>query len=285
MPKGKKVVTAKNVGKVEVEAPTAGTGRSKVAAAPSIASKGTASSHHGKDKLIVARPRDFGIGRDIQPKRDLHRFVKWPKYIIRQRKRAILKKRLKVPPPINQFTQTLDRSTSRDLFKLLGKYRPTPKHARKVLLKIRAKNKAEGKKDEPKAKKIMVKHGIREVTQAVMKKKAKLVVIAHDVEPVEIVLFLPALCRKMGVPYAIVKAKSVLGRVVRRKTCTCLAFTQFNNADSAASAKLIETINNNYNLRFEEIRKHWGGGVMGQKSMHRVAKLEKAKAKEVGIRT
>ena len=41
----------------------------------------------------------------------------------------------------------------------------------------------------------------------------------------QIVLFLPALCRKMGVPYCIVKSKARLGRLVRRKTCTALAVT------------------------------------------------------------
>ena len=39
-------------------------------------------------------------------------------------------------------------------------------------------------------------------------------------------MFLPALCRKMGVPYCIVKNKSRLGRVCRRKTTSCLAITQ-----------------------------------------------------------
>ena len=53
------------------------------------------------------------IGQDIQPKRDLSRFVRWPKYIRLQRQKAILMKRLKVPPPINQFTQTLDRQTGK----------------------------------------------------------------------------------------------------------------------------------------------------------------------------
>lgn len=50
-------------------------------------------------------------GQDIQPARDLSRFVRWPKYIRIQRQRAVLQKRLKVPPTINQFTQTLDKQT------------------------------------------------------------------------------------------------------------------------------------------------------------------------------
>ena len=41
----------------------------------------------------------------------------------------------------------------------------------------------------------------------------------------QLVMFLPALCRKMGVPYCIVKNKSRLGRVCRRKTTSCLAVT------------------------------------------------------------
>lgn len=42
----------------------------------------------------------------------------------------------------------------------------------------------------------------------------------------QIVLFLPALCRKMGVPYCIIKGKARLGRLVRRKTCSAVALTQ-----------------------------------------------------------
>lgn len=53
----------------------------------------------------------MSTGQDIQPKRNLSRFVKWPKYIRLQRQRAVLLKRLKVPPPINQFSQALDRQT------------------------------------------------------------------------------------------------------------------------------------------------------------------------------
>lgn len=55
----------------------------------------------------------FTTGQDIQPKRDLTRFVKWPRYVRLQRQRSILYKRLKVPPAINQFTQALDRQTGK----------------------------------------------------------------------------------------------------------------------------------------------------------------------------
>jgi ribosomal protein L7Ae-like RNA K-turn-binding protein len=44
--------------------------------------------------------------------------------------------------------------------------------------------------------------------------KAQLVVIAHDVDPIELVVWLPALCRKMEVPYCIVKGKARLGSVL-----------------------------------------------------------------------
>lgn len=38
-----------------------------------------------KNPLFVKNARNFRIGGDIQPKRDLTRFVKWPKYIRIQR--------------------------------------------------------------------------------------------------------------------------------------------------------------------------------------------------------
>merc|ERR1712187_62372 len=134
---------------------------------------------------------------------------------------------------------------------------------------------AEGKEDAPSKRAPVVRHGVNDVTTLVEKKKAQLVVIANDVDPIEMVMFLPALCRKMGVPYCIVKNKSRLGRVCRRKTTSCLAITAVDSNDRSSLSKLVETVKTNYNDRFDEIRKHWGGGSLGAKSAAKIAKIER----------
>ena len=52
------------------------------------------------------------------------------------------------------------------------------------------------------------------MTELVEEGKAKLVVIAHDVDPLEMMIFLPALCRKKGVPYCFIRGKARLGKLV-----------------------------------------------------------------------
>merc|ERR1712038_1379981 len=166
----------------------------------------------------------------------------------------------------------------------MDKYRPETKQAKKERLRERAAARAAGKEDAPTKRAAVVRHGVNTVTTLVEKKKAQLVVIANDVDPIELVMFLPALCRKMGVPYCIVKNKSRLGRVCRRKTTSCLAITQVESGDRSSLSKLVETVKTNYNDRFDEIRKHWGGGSMGSKSAARIAKIEKAKMKEASMK-
>merc|ERR1712006_9829 len=94
--------------------------------------------------LFEKTPKNLGIGGDIQPKKDLSRYVKWPAYVRLQRQRKVLYERLKVPPAINQFTQTLDKSTAVSLFKLLSKYKPEDKDAKKARLESMAQAKAGG---------------------------------------------------------------------------------------------------------------------------------------------
>lgn len=56
-----------------------------------------------------------------------------------------------------------------------------------------------------------IRKGANEATKAAERGEADLVVIAGDVEPPEIVMHLPALCRENGVPYTFVPEKEELG--------------------------------------------------------------------------
>ncbi|KKA23058.1 Cytosolic large ribosomal subunit protein L7A [Rasamsonia emersonii CBS 393.64] len=255
----------------------------KVAAAPFPQGKAGASKKP-KNPLIEKRPRNFGIGQDIQPKRNLSRFVKWPQYVRLQRQKKILNLRLKVPPAIAQFRNTLDRNLAAQTFKFLNKYRPESKAEKKERLLREATAVAEGKKKEDVSKKpYAVKYGLNHVVGLIENKKASLVLIAHDVDPIELVVFLPALCRKMGVPYAIIKGKARLGTVVHKKTAAVLAITEVRAEDQSEFAKLVTAIKEGYSDKYEEKRRHWGGGIMGAKAIARQEKKRKAVESAVKI--
>lgn len=233
-----------------------------------------------KNPLFIQRPRNLGIGNEVPPRRDLTRFVKWPRYIRLQRQEKVLKERLKIPPTIHQFSNTLDRQTASHLFRLAKKYQPESRHDKRQRLLKRAQERVAGKPDKPTKRPFMVASGMNTVTCLIERKKAQLVAIAHDVEPIDLVMYMPALCRKMDVPYCIVKGKARLGRLVRRKTCTCVAITDVNNEDKSNLAKVIEAVRCNYNDRFDDIRRQWGGGLLGRKAMKKKKRLEKLRANE-----
>ncbi|KAG0202259.1 60S ribosomal protein L8B [Mortierella sp. GBA30] len=75
----------------------------------------------------------------------------------------------------------------------------------------------------------ILKFGINHVKALVEAKKATLVLIANDVDPVDLVLSLPALCRKKGVPYAIVRDKARLGSLIHKKHAATVCFTAIRN--------------------------------------------------------
>ena len=88
-------------------------------------------------------------------------------------------------------------------------------------------------------KPLYAKYGLNHIVALVEAKKASLVVIAHDVDPIELVVFLPALCRKMGVPYVIVKGKARLGTVVHKKTAAVVALQDVKSEDQRELATLV----------------------------------------------
>ncbi|KAK3439815.1 hypothetical protein EUGRSUZ_B00159 [Eucalyptus grandis] len=145
--------------------------------------------------LFEKRPKQFGIGGALPPKRDLTRFVKFPKTVQIQRKRRILRQRLKVPPALNQFTKTLDKNLATNLFKMLLKYRPEDK-----------------------------------------------------------------------------------------KTASALCLTTVKNEDKLEFSKILEAIKANFNDKYDEYRKKWGGGIMGSKSQAKTKAKERVLAKEAAQR-
>ena len=57
-----------------------------------------------------------------------------------------------------------------------------------------------------------IKKGTNEATKCIEKGIAKLIVIAEDVEPPEVVAHLPILCKEKNVPYLYLPNKKALGR-------------------------------------------------------------------------
>lgn len=224
--------------------------------------------------MFPSRPRTFQIGGDVRPAgRDLSRFVKWPKYVRIQRQRAVLYQRLKVPPAINQFTKTIGKNEAMTVFTLLNKYRPETPAAKKQRIRETAAGEKSKKTEH------QVKFGLKHVTTLVEEKKAQLVLIANDVDPVELVMWMPALCRKMKVPFMIVKDKARLGALVHLKTAAVVCLTGVSPEDQAQLDLLKNLANEKYNNNPELIRK-WGGGTMGLKTQAKLDKRAKAAAIE-----
>lgn len=64
----------------------------------------------------------------------------------------------------------------------------------------------------------------------------------------------------------------------------CVLTISTQSEDKGSFNTIREAIKLNYNDRFDDIRKRWGGGVVGEKAKAAKAKLEKLKAKELASR-
>jgi len=64
------------------------------------------------------------------------------------------------------------------------------------------------------------KRGTNEATKAIERGIAKLVFIAEDTDPIEIVLHIPLLCKDRDVPYIVVPEKKLLGSYVGLQVST-----------------------------------------------------------------
>ena len=211
-------------------------------------------------------------------KRDLTHFVKWPRYIRMQRAKRVLMKRLKTPPALNQFKMTLDKQNAANLFRLLNKMKPEERKQRKErrlnLAKAMEEARKENKPLPAPEKPVVIKYGLNHVTHLIESGKAKFVAIAHDVEPIELVVWLPSLCRKKNVPYAIVKGKARLGKLVHQKNASCIALTDVKKEDQNDFAEIVKNARSAFNDN-EHSYRTWGTPILGIKRRQYEAKLAK----------
>jgi len=111
-----------------------------------------------------------------------------------------------------------------------------------------------------------IKRGSNEVTKTIERGQAKLVYLARDVEPEEVIAHLPLLCKEKGVPFIVVPSKDELGVSAGLEVSTASVAVV---KTGKAAAKLKEIIDNLEALmRGEELPK-------------KEAKAEKPAAEEV----
>lgn len=162
-------------------------------------------------------------------------------------RKHLLANALRIPPAINQFTNVLDPETEKNIYDQLMKYRP--ENRREKVERLKKENPREGPKP------VLLKFGLNHIISLIEKKKAKFVVIAADVHPIETVIFLPTLCKKMDIPYCIVSEKAKLGSLVNMKQTACVALCDGVSGD-------MERVGRDYIENYENMMSIWGGGVL-----------------------
>jgi large subunit ribosomal protein L7Ae len=86
----------------------------------------------------------------------------------------------------------------------------------------------------------VVRKGTNEATKAVERSQAKLVVIAEDVDPPEVVAHLPLLCEERKIPYVFVPNKDKLGNAIGIDV-PCAAACILKEGEAAGLVKEIVT--------------------------------------------
>lgn len=93
-------------------------------------------------------------------------------------------------------------------------------------------------------------------------------------------MWLPTLCVKMGIPYVIVKGKARLGQVVHKKTAAVLAVTEVDSQFSTDFTNLVALAKEQYNSKYTEQMKKFGGRTFGYKHTSLKAKQDRKRRKE-----
>ncbi|AEA39068.1 60S ribosomal protein L7A (nucleomorph) [Cryptomonas paramecium] len=177
--------------------------------------------------------QDFKNIFRIKKKGDLNRFVKWPLYVRIQKEKKILCSKIKVPVAIQQFSKPLTDEIGSKISSIFLKYKNSQ------LNSFFKKNN------------FFIKHGINNLTNLIQKKKALFVLIANDVNPIELVVWIPALCKRVGVSFAIIKNKSNLRKLSNKKSTSCVTIAS-ENIQECKKSKIVDYFNMNFIQEYEK---------------------------------
>jgi len=97
-----------------------------------------------------------------------------------------------------------------------------------------------------------LKIGANEVTKAVERKQALLVISATDVSPAEIVAHFSGLCKEMNIAYVSVGTKAELGSLVGIKSTTALCVSDAGSAKKELSILVKEILGENESKKEEK---------------------------------
>jgi large subunit ribosomal protein L7Ae len=215
----------------------------------------------------------------------------------------LLNNRCGIPPKLSLFTQLLDKNTTHMLFRFANKYRPETRkdnrRRRKAKKAAAASSVAVNATDEDAIKALdknkkgkaealdpvaaydqqaknktpyCLKYGMNHIAALAEKQMAQLVVISDDIEPPEVLVWLPALCRKNDVPCAIVKGSAQLGTLVNKRSATAVAFTKVREEEQVEFLRLVDLVTACYaHTNQQPARRAWMGGLRGFKNRVKVA--------------
>jgi len=127
----------------------------------------------------------------------------------------------------------------------------------------------------------LVRKGSNETTKAIERTDAKLVVIAEDVDPEEIVMHLPPLCEEKHIPFAYVASKADLGKAAGLTVPTAaIAISKPGSAEDALKHLLVKLGASAPAAEKKEAKKEEAKKAPKPKAAKKPAKEKKEKAAE-----
>ncbi|KAF8948015.1 60S ribosomal protein L8B [Haplosporangium gracile] len=181
------------------------------------------------------------------------------------RPRQLLNNRRGIPPKLSHYIEFLNENVTHMLFRFANKCRPETRTDNKLRRRAKkAAKAAETKKNKGRAKAVdsmtataaydeaankafcFLKYGMNHIVALAEKQLGQLIAISDDIEPLEVLIWLPALCRTNIVPYAVVKGSARLGTLVNKRSTTAVAFREIRKEEQLEFSQLVDAINAYY---------------------------------------